>query len=170
MGTDRESHTTSRDPWLRVALVMGFLLMAVSATMALLRYYTMGNDNYDIAFYTRVVWGMAHGDRVNSIVGAHDLGLHMMPVMMIFVPLSWVLPIPHTLLVSQALAIGGVVPLLYRAGRVVTGRTWVGMALASAWCLHPSVLQIGCREFHPGSLALVSSSQAKPSLSSPALR
>ncbi|MBW2261333.1 MAG: DUF2079 domain-containing protein [Deltaproteobacteria bacterium] len=128
--------------------------MVAAAGMAIWRYWAMGNDNYDLAFYTRVVWGLAHADRVNSIVGAHDLGLHFMPVMVLFAPLARILPVPGMLLVAQALALGGVVPLLYLLGRRLSGRPLLGMALAVAWCLHPSVLQIGCREFHPGSLAL----------------
>lgn len=143
-----------RDPWLWVSILLGLALAFVAAYMAILRFRCLGNDNYDIAFYTRVVWGLAHGDRVNSIVGAHDLGLHFMPVMVLFAPLSYLVSIPHMLLVAQALALGGVVPLLYRAGVHVTHRPWVGLAMGLAWCLHPSVLHIGSTEFHPGSLAL----------------
>jgi len=122
--------------------------------MSILRFSTLGTENFDLAFYVRVVWGLASGDRVNSIMGAHDLGLHMMPVMTIFAPLCGVLPIAQTLLVAQAIALGAAVPLVFVLGRRAAGRPWAGLALAAAFCLHPSVLQIGCREFHPGSLAL----------------
>jgi uncharacterized membrane protein len=143
-----------RDRWLRASLALGAVLALCAAGLAIWRFWAMGNDNYDLAFYTRVVWGLAHADRINSIVGAHDLGLHFMPVMVLFAPLARILPVPGTLLVAQALALGGVVPLLYLLGRRLSGGPLLGMALAVAWCLHPSVLQIGCREFHPGSLAL----------------
>ncbi len=143
-----------RDPWLWTAVAVGGILAATAATLSLLRFHTLGNDNFDIAFYTRVVWGMAHGDRVNPILNAHDLGLHLMPIMWIFVPLAYLLPIPDTLLVAQSLALGAVAPLLFRLGRRITGRPCLGVGLAVAWALHPAALQIGCREFHPGTLAL----------------
>ncbi len=145
---------TVRDPWLWCSVAVGGALALTAFVMALVRFDALGNENTDIAFYTRVVWGMANGDRVNSIVGAHDLGLHLMPIMILFAPLSHIMPVPQTLLGAQALALGGVVPLLYRTGASISLRWWVGMALAIAWCLHPAVLCIGSTEFHPGSLAL----------------
>ena len=74
----------------------GFSILALNYPSFYVRDYDTA-----IAFYTRVVWGMAHGDRVNSIVGAHDLGLHFMPMMSLFAPLSAIAPVPETLLVAH---------------------------------------------------------------------
>jgi len=96
------------DAWTWASVLVGAALATAAAVMSLQRFRCLGNENTDIAFYTRVVWGMAHGDRVNSIVGAHDLGLHFMPMMSLFAPLSAIAPVPETLLVAQALALGAV--------------------------------------------------------------
>jgi uncharacterized membrane protein len=133
---------------------LGVVLACAAAGLSLCRFDALGNDNTDLAFYSRIVWGMAHGDRINPLLGAHDLGLHLMPVMVVFVPWSWLLPIPETLLVAQALALGSVAPLAYRAGVRLGGGPFAGVALAIAWVVHPTVLHVGCAEFHPGSLAL----------------
>ncbi len=137
-----------------IAVGLGLLLAGAAITLSLLRFYTLSNDNFDIGFYVRVIWGMAHGDRMHPILCAHELGLHFMPILWLFVPLSYVLPLAPTLLVANALALGACVPLLYRLARQMTGRASLALLPAVAFVLHPSTLQLGSREFHPGNLAL----------------
>lgn len=137
-------------PW-----IIGALVTCAAGIMGFLRFLSCSNTNFDLAFYTRIVWGLAYGDRFNTLIGAHDLGLHLSPVLYLFVPFAFFLPIAHMLLASQAIVLGSCVPVLYRIAVRKIGSRAQGLAIALAWALFPAVLQIGSREFHPGTLALL---------------
>lgn len=137
------------------AWAIGLGVAVAAYWMAERRFETCSNANFDLAFYMRIVWGLAYGDRFNPLVGAHDLGLHLAPVLHLFAPLAFFLPLAKTLLAAQAAVLGACAPLLYRIAAKRTGSAAVGVALAAAWALYPTVLQVGSREFHPGTLALL---------------
>ena len=137
-------------PW-----ILGGIVLVAAGTMSILRYLSCSNTNFDLAFYTRIVWGLTYGDRFNPLIGAHDLGLHLSPVLYVYVPFALLLPIPLVLLVSQALVLGGCVPVVHRIALRKTGSRSVALAFAAGWLLFPAVLSIGAKEFHPGTLALL---------------
>ena len=118
-------------------------MLVAAGTMSILRYLSCSNTNFDLAFYTRIVWGLAYGDRFNPLIGAHDLGLHLSPVLYLFVPFALLLPIPPVLLASQALVLGGCVPVVHRIALRKTGSPTVALAFAAGWLLFPAVLSIG---------------------------
>jgi uncharacterized membrane protein len=136
-------------PWVLAAVVA-----VSSGLMSFLRYLSCSNTNFDLAFYTRIVWGLAFGDRFNTLIGAHDLGLHLSPVLYLFVPLAFFIPIAPMLLAAQSLVLGACVPVIHRIALRKTSSPMLAAAFAAAWLLFPAVGQIGSREFHPGTLAL----------------
>ena len=154
-GTKLKKAAARRGLWFWAAVFIGGLVITAAVVMSILRLLSCSNTNFDLAFYVRIVWGLAYGDRFNPLIGAHDLGLHLSPVLYIFVPFSLFLPIPTILLSAQALVLGGCVPLVYKIALRKTGKVMIGLAFALAWALFPAILQIGSREFHPGTLALL---------------
>ena len=144
-----------RSLWFWAAVFIGGLVVTAAAVMSIRRLLSCSNTNFDLAFYVRIVWGLAYGDRFNPLIGAHDLGLHLSPVLYIFVPFALFLPISKMLLTVQALVLGCCVPLVYTIALRKTGKVMIGLAFALAWALFPAILQIGSREFHPGTLALL---------------
>ncbi|MFH1436504.1 MAG: DUF2079 domain-containing protein, partial [Pseudomonadota bacterium] len=154
-GTKLKKTAARRNLWFWAAVFIGALVVTAAVVMSTRRLLRCSNTNFDLAFYVRIVWGLAYGDRFNPLIGAHDLGLHLSPVLYVFVPFSLFLPIPKMLLTAQAIVLGGCVPLVYRIALRKTGRVMIGLAFAMAWALFPAVLQIGSKEFHPGTLALL---------------
>lgn len=146
----RQSRWTKALPWVLAAAVT-----LTSGLMSFLRYLSCSNTNFDLAFYTRIVWGLAFGDRFNTLIGAHDLGLHLSPVLYLFVPLAFFVPIAPMLLTAQSLVLGACVPVIHRIALRKTSSHVLAAAFAASWLLFPAVLQIGSREFHPGTLALL---------------
>jgi len=125
------------------------------AWLGLARFATFHNETFDLAFYTRMAWGLAQGDYWEPIVGAHVFGLHLSPIV---VPLGWiglaVGSVPVVLLVAQGVALGATAWPLARIGQRRLG-DWGVLAGAAAWLLYPNVSHVAGFEFHPGTLAVL---------------
>ena len=122
--------------------------------LAWLRYDTFHNETFDLAFYTRMAWGMVRFDFWDPILEAHVLGLHVSPVLM---PIGLLgLLIGSTvvaLLLAQSLALAGAAYCLGQLGARHLGPAgWLFGTLT--FLLHPNVGHVGSFEAHPGTLAL----------------
>lgn len=132
-----------------VIAVAGVILGA----LAIARYATFHNETFDLAFYTRMAWGLAEGRTWDPITNTHVLGLHLAPIL---VPLGWtgrLVGTAPTLLLAQAVAGAMAAWSLARLGRRRLGPmgAWLG---AGCLLLHPNLAHVFTYEFHPGNLAL----------------
>ncbi|MCC7541027.1 MAG: DUF2079 domain-containing protein, partial [Deltaproteobacteria bacterium] len=144
--------TASRRLAIGLALVAG----AGFTTLAYLRFATFHNGNFDLGFYTRMAWGLAHGDAWDPIVGADVRGLHLSPVVGV---IGWIarvttLPLPPLLLAAQGLAVALATWPMARIGERHLGR-WGALLGASVWLLHPNLGHVASYDFHPGTLAVL---------------
>ncbi|MEM9067617.1 MAG: DUF2079 domain-containing protein [Myxococcota bacterium] len=118
------------------------------------RFRTFHNQTFDLAFYSRMAWGLSAGDVWDPFLNAHVLGLHVSPVL---VPLGWLghlLGTPMVLLAAQAAAAVGAASLLGRFGERRLGQSgW--MLGVTALLAHPNLGHVVTYEAHPGTLALL---------------
>ena len=146
-GTEQQ-HRRATQALAALAAVAGAGLFALSWQ----RYATFHNRTFDLAFYARIAWGLARGDLLEPIVGAHVAGLHLSAVLW---PLGWLgrlLGTVPVLLVAQASAYAATAfPLARLAGRRFGSLAYV--AAGAAWLLHPNLGHVVPYEFHPGTLA-----------------
>jgi predicted membrane protein DUF2079 len=143
-----------------VAVVAGFGgFAAVTGTASLLRWATYHSRSLDMAYYVRIVWGLAHGRIDNPVVGADNLlGLHLEPVLL---PLAGLVrlgvPTAPLLLVVQALgAAAAIFPAWSLARRRLAPLVGDAWALAAALCalLLPTVSRCVDYDFHPSTFAI----------------
>jgi len=135
--------------WLPAIFVTLFCLIT-----SFQRFITCSNSNFDLAFYTRIVWGYAFSDRCNSLIGAHDIGLHLSPVLYFFVPFAYFFSIPVVLLASQALALGISTMIFLKIASRKIGDSYGVISFTIAFILWPAILKTGSEEFHPSVLSL----------------
>lgn len=141
-------------PWVRLSNT-ALVVAVASALLALARFRTFHNDTFDLAFYTRIVWGIARGDLYHPLSDSHVLGLHASWVLVPLALLGRIVPIVPLLLVVQAAALAAAaIPLARMAARRL--RTPLAADVtAAAFLLYPTVLTAATYEFHPSSLALL---------------
>lgn len=61
--------------------------------------------SFDTAIYVRSLWGVAHADWMNSMVGLHSLSVHGNWVLFLLAPFAWVVHPAVVLIVAQAAAL-----------------------------------------------------------------
>ena len=127
--------------------------------LSLLRYRTFHSRSLDMAYYVRLVWGMAHGRPDNPVVDApHWLGLHLEPILFVPAALSRLgLPVAELLLVLQAavaaLALPPIHALCRRRIAPLLGET-VALLVALSIYLLPAVSRCVDYDFHPSTLLI----------------
>lgn len=135
--------------WL-VALTHFALLLGCSWA----RYSNVHQHTFDLALYTRIAWGLAHGDLWASVINAPALGTHLAPVLLPLGLLGAVVGTVPVLLTAQAAAIALCLFPIARIGarRLGTRGTWLA---GGAVLLYPNLFHVGTYEFHPGTLAVL---------------
>lgn len=127
--------------------------------LSLARYWSFHSRSLDMAYYVRLVWGIAHGTFDNPVVGAPNLlGLHLEPILVPFALLSRIgIPIAEMLLVAQALAAAlAIFPALSLSRRhlaPVVGEIWASMAALTILLL-PTVSRCVDYDVHPSTMAV----------------
>lgn len=122
------------------------------AALGLARWASFHNRTFDLAFYTRIAWGLRHRDTWEPIVNAHVHGLHLSPLLVPLGQLGRFFGTAPVLIVAQAAALAAAtLPLARIGGRHLgTAGAVVG---ALAWLLYPNVGHVAGYEAHPGSMA-----------------
>lgn len=154
MPHDQEKRADEAFPWVRVSNAVGVVALAC-ALLALARFRTFHNETFDLAFYTRMLWGMGRGDLYHPLTNSHVFGLHASWVLF---PIAWIgraIPLVPLMLVVQSMALAGAaIPLARMASRRL--RTpFAADFTALSFLLYPTVLTAATYEFHPSSLALL---------------
>lgn len=136
----------------RAALLASAVVLAYTAC-GIARYRTYTNGTFDLAFYSRMAWGMARANLWDPILSAHVFGLHLSPIL---VPIGWLgalIGTPIALYVAQGLAASLASYPLARIGARHLG-PFGAYAGALALALHPNLGHVLAYEAHPGTLAL----------------
>jgi uncharacterized membrane protein len=138
----------------RIVLALAIAQGALLAVLGLARWKSFHNETFDLAFYTRMAWGLTHSDFWEPIVNGPIYGLHLSPVL---VPLGWLGSLFGTapvLLIAQSLAIAGASIPISKIGARHLGPAGA-IAGAIAWLFHPNLGHVGGYEFHPGTLSVL---------------
>ncbi|MBK6812306.1 MAG: DUF2079 domain-containing protein [Sandaracinaceae bacterium] len=130
----------------------GWIPVLIFGSLGALRFSTLHNQTFDLAFYARMAHGMARGDLYDPIVGAHVLGLHLSPILLPLGLLGLLFGQVPVLLLAQTLSTGLAAQGLARLGAQRLG-SW-GALTGLVFALHPNVGHVLSYEFHPGTLAL----------------
>ncbi|MFK7986245.1 MAG: DUF2079 domain-containing protein [Sandaracinaceae bacterium] len=136
----------------RLVVLLALIQGALFATLGLSRYTTVHNETFDLAFYSRIAWGLSHQDFWEPMVNAHIYGLHLSPVL---VPLGFVGALTDTagtLIVAQALALGLATFPIARIGLKHLGSSGALIG-AIVWLLYPNLGHVAGYEVHPGAMA-----------------
>ncbi|MDD5308489.1 MAG: DUF2079 domain-containing protein [Deltaproteobacteria bacterium] len=150
--TERAAH--DRGP-LVALLAMVAAYAAGYGWMAWERFATF-HSMFDMSYYMRLVWGLAHGRPDLPLVGArHFLGLHLEPILF---PLAWLhgqgAPLAPLLLGVQTLAAALVAVPAFRLAARHLGSPCFGLVGAGLALLYPTVTVATLHDFHPVTLAL----------------
>lgn len=122
------------------------------AALGLARWATFHNETFDLAFYTRIAWGLAHNDHWEPMVNAHIYGLHISPVLAPIGLLGMIVGITPLLILTQAGALALATFPLARIGVRHLGSSGAVIG-AIAWLFHPNLGHVAGYEAHPGALA-----------------
>lgn len=124
------------------------------AALGLARYWTFHNQTFDLAFYTRIAWGLVHQELWEPMVNAHVYGLHLSPILAPLGVLGQLTDTPSVLLLAQAAALAASALPLSRLGARHLGPAGA-VAGALLWLFYPNLGHVAGYEFHPGSLAVL---------------
>lgn len=140
--------TEGRRALVALAAAQGLLF----AVLGLSRWATFHNETFDLAFYTRIAWGLVHMDYWEPMVDAHFYGLRISPVLLPLGALGALLGTAPVLIVAQAAALAAATFPLARIGARHLGPAGA-LAGAVAWLFHPNLGHVAGYEVHAGSMA-----------------
>ncbi len=145
---DVEGSPPERRALIALSVAQGVLF----AVLALARYATFHNETFDSAFYSRIAWGLVHGNFWEPLVDAHIYGLHLSPVLAPLGLLGLAFGTPTVLILAQSAMLAAASFPLARIGarHLGPGGVLVG---AIAWLFHPNLGHVAAYEVHPGSMA-----------------
>ena len=108
---------------------------------------------YDLGIFDQGIWLMSRfREPFVTVNGLHLLGDHASFIVIPLVPLYWVWASPHALFVVQSLALAlGAVPA-FLIGRQLLHSERLGLIVALAYLLHPSVEWTSVWQFHPDAI------------------
>ena len=140
----------------RSGRVLAALLIVATAlcwtVLAITRFRTFHNVTFDLAFYTRMSWGLSRWDFWDPILQTNIMGLHLSPILAVLGFLGHVARLPEALLAVQAFALAAAAWPMGRLAEKHGSSAVVGVAL---FLLYPNLTHVATYEMHPGSLAVL---------------
>ena len=142
-------------PWLPTAIVAaGALAYAVLlSVLTLQNHYKLGTSGYDLGIENNLVWNAAHLNGPlfkSSVIGgptSSHLGLHTTWISYLIAIPYRLVPRPQTLLVLQAMLIGGAALPLYAFARRHIG-DWLACLVSILFLLYPPLHGSNLYDFH----------------------
>ena len=134
--------------WALVCAVAAFFVHFTLTSIAV--HDAFGTSGYDLGIFDQGIWLMSRfREPFVTVNGLHLLGDHASFIVIPLVPLYWVWASPHALFVVQSLALAlGAVPA-FLIGRQLLHSERLGLIIALAYLLHPSVEWTSVWQFHP---------------------
>ncbi len=136
----------------RAVIALTLAQALLFAALGIARWATFHNETFDLAFYTRIAWGLVHSDFWEPIVNGHFYGLHLSPVLIPLGALGAAVGTPVVLILAQAFALAAASFPLARIGARHLGPAGATVG-AIAWLFQPNLGHVAGYEVHPGSMA-----------------
>lgn len=135
-------------------IILYILTFGLLATRRHLAYETSA---FDLGDYDQAMWNAAHGRGLALTtlpsISLNRLGLHVEPILFLFVPLYWLWPSPLILLWLQTVALGLAAWPLYLLARRRLGSEWPAVAVVLAYLLLPATQAVNLFDFHAVALS-----------------
>jgi len=110
-------------------------------------YATFG---FDFGIYDQGLWLLAHFKRpFITIIGRNLFGDHTSFILLLVVPLYWLAPSAHMLLIVQAAVLGLAGTPVFLIGREVLRNELLAAGLTVAFLLNPALGWLNMEQFHP---------------------
>ncbi|MEZ4253650.1 MAG: DUF2079 domain-containing protein [Polyangiales bacterium] len=148
-GHEAAPHARARTRWQIATFALAGFLFA----LAFARLATFHHRTFDLAFYTRMAWGLSRGDLWDPFLEAHVLGLHVSPVLAPIGALGWIVGTAPALLLAQSIACALTARTLGVLAARKLGPGYFALGFL-AFALHPNLVHVATYEAHPGTLAL----------------
>ncbi len=141
-------------PERRVVIALALAQGVLFAALGLARWASFHNETFDLAFYTRIAWGLVHQDYWEPMVNAHFYGLRLSPILLPLGLVGALLGTAPVLIVAQAAAMAAATFPLARIGARHLGPAGA-IAAAIVWLFSPNLGHVAGYEVHAGSLAVL---------------
>lgn len=139
-------------------LLLAFVYAVAIAGLSMYKHEVYLSSRFDLGNMDQAVWNSAHGrileatDEEGEITSR--LKNHADFLLLTYVPLYWLYPSPHWLLVTQAAVVGaGAIPLFWLARRFMGGREWPAALVAMAYLFNPGLQAANLFDFHAQTMA-----------------
>ncbi len=150
----RRVATAPRDQWVLAALIV--LWVTVFGDLVLLRQNRYGSFSLDMAIFDQATWLISRmGGLFITIRGLHFFGHHFNLGLFLLAPFYWVGAGANFLNLVMVTAMALATVPIYLLARDRLGSGWLGVGLAAAFLLHPSLQFMAWELFHPEPMALV---------------
>jgi uncharacterized membrane protein len=139
--------------WVLIGSIATYV--ATFGTLTWQQHANFGTFGFDMGIYDQGIWlASRFEDPFVTVRGLNIFANHVDPIWVLFVPFYWLGAGPIFLSLVQATWMAaGAVPV-YLLGRERLRNPWLGVALAAAYLLHPSLQWITKFHFHPEAFAV----------------
>ena len=142
-----------RDSWVLVALIA--IWIAVFGDLAVLRQNRYGSFSLDMGIFDQATWLISRmGGLFMSIRGLHFFGHHFNLGLFLLAPFYWLGAGANFLNVVMVTSMALAAIPIYLLGRDKLSSGWLGVGLAAAYLLHPSLQFMAWELFHPEPMAM----------------
>jgi uncharacterized membrane protein len=120
-------------PWLTLAVLVVVAAAAYSA-VGIFKHWHF-DSSYDLGIFNQATWHLSRFEIPGSTISGHQniLGDHFYPIVFLFVLPYWIVPLPETLIVAQAILIAAsIVPVFFFLRRRLSISLSVGLVIAYA--------------------------------------
>jgi uncharacterized membrane protein len=125
---------------LLLAYVMGFSWMGIR------QHESFQTNALDLAKFDQAIWNTAQGRPYQiTLIQRSIIQSHFSPILAIYAPLYWLWPDIRLLFIVQSICLGGAGFLVYWFFR--QDAPWLGLAVYTAYLMHPSLHQVNLAEF-----------------------
>src|SRR5581483_3342672 len=139
-----------------VLAAMIVIWIAVFGDLVLLRQRRFGSFSLDMAIFDQATWLISRmGGLFMSVRGLHFFGHHFNLGLFLLAPFYWFGAGANflNLVMVTAMALGAIPIYLLGRDRLASG--WLGVGLAAAYLLHPSLQFMAWELFHPEPMAMI---------------
>ncbi len=125
-------------------------------TKSILGYWAYGYAGYDAGIYYHAIYKMSRFEGFfNTIRGTWFFGNHATYIAFLLAPFFWIYNSLTTLLVLQALSLGGSIFVLWHICEFYKLHLVQKVAVCSAWALNPAIVNTNLENFHPDTLGVI---------------
>lgn len=143
--------------WAAILLLVTYV--TAFSWMSIRQHEAFHTNALDLAKFDQAIWNTAQGRPFKiTLIQDSVIESHFSPILAVFAPLYWIWPNIRLLFIIQAICLGGAGLFLYWFFRDST--PWQGLALYTAYLMHPALHQVNLFEFRRITAAVFATSLA----------